>query len=104
MFKDGRKNVYNEDQVVGLPSVMSYDPVQSVDQQFCERCHSQFQNFSVNFQKFHALFSTRLSQLGRLSQLPRKMGSENAHECAQNIRGIPQRWRRISQSHRTDNR
>jgi hypothetical protein len=25
---------------------------------------SQFQNFRVNFHKFHALFSTRLSQLG----------------------------------------
>jgi hypothetical protein len=44
---------------------------------------SQFQNFHVNFNKFHAQFSTRLSQ-SRLSQVLRKMGSENAHGCAQN--------------------
>jgi hypothetical protein len=43
---------------------------------------SQFQNFGVNFHKFHALFSTRLSQT-RLPQALRKMTSENADRCAQ---------------------
>jgi hypothetical protein len=43
----------------------------------------QFHNFHVNFHKFHALFSTRLSQ-SRLSQVLHKMDSENAHGCAIN--------------------
>jgi hypothetical protein len=66
---------------------------------------SQFQNFRVNFHKFHAVFPTRLSQ-ARPSQVLRKMFSENAHGCAQNpengygfdfFRPRPQRWRWISQ-------
>jgi hypothetical protein len=44
---------------------------------------SQFQDFRVNFHKFHTLFSERLSQLGYHKVLP-KMGSENVHRCAQN--------------------
>jgi hypothetical protein len=60
----------------------------------------------VNFHKFNALFSMRLSQT-RLSQALWEMGSKNAHGRAQNaenasgfdfFRVIPQRWRRISQS------
>jgi hypothetical protein len=39
---------------------------------------SPFQKFRVNLHKFHALFSARLSQ-ARLSQVLRKLGSENAH-------------------------
>jgi hypothetical protein len=50
-------------EVVGRPSVVSYDLVQSVDKKFVKDGASQFQNFRVNFHKFHALFSTRLSQV-----------------------------------------
>jgi hypothetical protein len=52
MFKDTMKS-----EVVGRPPVV-----------FTRKCvkdgASQFQNFRVNFHKFHALFSMRLSQLG----------------------------------------
>jgi hypothetical protein len=51
----GRTNVHDEEQS-GRPSVVSDNFVQSVDQLNCKR--SQFQNFRVNFHKFHALFST----------------------------------------------
>jgi hypothetical protein len=53
-----------EAEVVGRPSVVSNDLVRSVDQKFVKDGASQFQSFQVNFDKFHALFSTRLSQLG----------------------------------------
>jgi hypothetical protein len=45
---------------------MSDDLVQSVDKKkkIVKDGASQFQNFYVNFHKFHALFSMRLSQLG----------------------------------------
>jgi hypothetical protein len=36
MFKDGRTNVHDEERSA-LPSVLSYDRVQSVDQKICER-------------------------------------------------------------------
>jgi hypothetical protein len=55
MFKDGRTNVHDEERS-GRPSAVSDDLVQS------ERQH--FTIFCVNFHKLHALFSTRLSQLG----------------------------------------
>jgi hypothetical protein len=55
--------------------VVSDDLVQSVDQKLCER---QFQNFHVNFHKYHAVFSKRLSCVLR------KMDSENAHGCPPN--------------------
>jgi hypothetical protein len=58
MFKVGRTNVHDEEEVVGHCSV------QSVDQKSVKDGASQFQNFYANFHKFHALFSTRLSQLG----------------------------------------
>jgi hypothetical protein len=51
-------------EVVSQPSEVSYNLVQSVDQKCMKDGISQFQNFHVNFHKFHALFSTRLSQLG----------------------------------------
>jgi hypothetical protein len=44
---------------------VSDDLVRSVDQEFVKDGASQFQSFQVNFDKFHALFSTRLSQLGK---------------------------------------
>jgi hypothetical protein len=44
---------------------------------------SHFHNSPVNFYKFHAFFSTRLSE-SRLLQVLRKMGSENGNGCAQN--------------------
>jgi hypothetical protein len=63
MFKDGRINVHDEERS-GRPSVVSNDLVQTVDQQICKYGASQFQNFHVNFHKFHSLFFTRFSQLG----------------------------------------
>jgi hypothetical protein len=51
-------------EVVGRPSVVS-DVVQSVHQKkVFKDGDSQLQNFYVNFRKFHALFSSRLSQAG----------------------------------------
>jgi hypothetical protein len=63
MFKDGQINVHSEERSDRL-SVVSDDLVQSVDLKFVKDGASQFHNFRVNFHKFHALFSTRLSQLG----------------------------------------
>jgi hypothetical protein len=45
-------------EVVGLPSVVSNDLVQSVDQKLAKDGAPHFQNFRVNFHKFHTLFST----------------------------------------------
>jgi hypothetical protein len=60
----------------GGPSVASHDFVQSVGQkQFVKEDASEFQNFHVEFRKFLALFFTRLSQSGRLSQALRNMAS-----------------------------
>jgi hypothetical protein len=50
-------------EVVGRPSVVSDDLIQSVEQKICENGTSQFENYRVNFHKFYAPFSTRLSQL-----------------------------------------
>jgi wobble nucleotide-excising tRNase len=61
MFKDGLTNVHDEDQS-GQSCVVSDDPVQSVEQNICERW--RFTISELNFQKFHTLFSTRLSPLG----------------------------------------
>jgi hypothetical protein len=60
MFKDGRTNVHDEEQI-GSSSVVSDDHVQSVAQKTCERGPSKF---PLNFLKFNALLSTRLSQVG----------------------------------------
>jgi hypothetical protein len=61
ILEDWRTNAH---EVVGWPSVVSDDLVQSVDQKCCEKGASQFQNFCVNFHKFYANFFTRLLQLG----------------------------------------
>jgi hypothetical protein len=53
MFEDRRTNVHDKERS-GQPSELS-DVKDGA---------SQHQNFCVNFHKFHALFSTRLSQLG----------------------------------------
>jgi transposase len=63
MFKDGRTNVHNEERN-GRPSAVSDNFIQSFDQKNCERRHFTIQKFRVNFHKFHAFSSTRLSQLG----------------------------------------
>jgi hypothetical protein len=47
--------------VVSWPSAVSDDLVQSVDQKSVKHGASQFQNVRVNFHKFHAWFSMRLS-------------------------------------------
>jgi hypothetical protein len=54
-----------ESKVVDQPSVVSDEIVQSFDQKnLVKEGASQFQNFHVNFHKFHLLLSMRLSQLG----------------------------------------
>jgi hypothetical protein len=63
MFKDGRRNVHNEEQS-DRSSVVRDDYIQSVQQIFVKDGAAQFQNFCVNFHKLHVLFSTKLSQLG----------------------------------------
>jgi hypothetical protein len=63
MFKDGRTCVHDEERS-GQSSVVSDDDHQSVDKKYVKDSASQSQNFRVNFHKFHALFSMRLSQLG----------------------------------------
>jgi hypothetical protein len=55
MFKDGQTNVHHEE---GSGQLL-----------FTEKDGtSQFQKFRMNFHKFHALFSMRLSQLGYASK------------------------------------
>jgi hypothetical protein len=60
----GEQMLTMKSKVVGKQPVVSDDLVQSVDQKFVKDGVSQFQNFLVNFYNFHALSSTRLSQLG----------------------------------------
>jgi transposase len=81
MFKDGRRDVHDEER--GRPSVVSRDLVQSVDQKICERRRFTiselfFVNFHCSVREYHSY--------ARLSQVLRKMGSENAHGCAQNAK------------------
>jgi hypothetical protein len=59
----GQKMVMMKSEVVGhLHSVMISFKV--LTKKFMKDGSSQLQNFRVNFHKYHALFSTRLSQLG----------------------------------------
>jgi hypothetical protein len=59
----GRTNVHDEEQS-GQPSVVSDDFFKVLTKKYVKDGASQFQNFHVNFQKFHALFSMILSYLG----------------------------------------
>jgi hypothetical protein len=52
-------------EVFGRPSVVSDDLFQNVNKKSVKNGVSQFKNFLMNFHKFHPLFSTRLSQLGK---------------------------------------
>jgi hypothetical protein len=63
MFNDGWTNVHDEEWS-SRRSVVSDDPVQSVDKKIVKDSSSQFQDFHVNFHKFHTLFFMSLSQLG----------------------------------------
>jgi hypothetical protein len=78
MLKDGRTNVHGEERSDG-PVVVSDDDVQIVDQKFEKDSASQFQNFHVNFHNFHALFSTRFSQLG---QATTSFAQEGFRKCS----------------------
>jgi hypothetical protein len=49
------------EQMFTMNVIVSDDLVQSVDQKFMKDGASQFLNFRVNFHKFHALISKRLS-------------------------------------------
>jgi hypothetical protein len=64
MFNDARKSIQDEDRS-GRPCV-----VREILKKVTDGA-SQVQNPPVNFRKYHALFSTRLSQ-SRLSQVLRK--------------------------------
>jgi hypothetical protein len=57
IYKDGEINALDEDRIV-RPSVVSDE------QNFVTDGASKFQNFSVNFHKFRALFYMRFSQSG----------------------------------------
>jgi hypothetical protein len=60
----GEQMFMKKSEVVGQ-SVVSDDLVQSVGQNiFLKDGASQLQKFHVNFHRFHALYCTRLSQLG----------------------------------------
>jgi hypothetical protein len=63
MFKDGRTNVHDEERN-GRPFVVNDDLVQDVEQKIVKDGASHSQSLHVNFQTLHALFSTRLPQLG----------------------------------------
>jgi hypothetical protein len=63
MFEDGQTNVHVQ-KPSGQPSILSDGHVQSVDQKICERRRLTISEPDVNFHKFHALVSSRLSQLG----------------------------------------
>jgi hypothetical protein len=100
MFKDGRTNIHDEEWS-GRSSVVIDDHAQIVDKKIVKDGALQFQNFLLNFHKLHWLFSMRLSH-SRVSQILRKMASENAHGWAQNAENglgfdfygaVPQRWR-----------
>jgi hypothetical protein len=100
MLKDGSTNAHDKERN-GWPSVVSDILFKMLTKKFVKDSASQFQTSPMNFHTFRALFSARLSQ-ARLSQVSRKIGSENAHGCAQNaengfgldfIRAIPQRCR-----------
>jgi hypothetical protein len=54
-------------EAVSWPTVVSHDLVQSVEENFVKDSASQFQNFQVNFHKFHATNSE--SELRRISVL-----------------------------------
>jgi hypothetical protein len=55
-------------EVVGWPSLVSDDLVRNVDKKFVKDGTLQFQNFCLNFHRFHVLFPLRLSH-ARLSQV-----------------------------------
>jgi hypothetical protein len=58
MFKDGQTN---EQTFMMKSEVVMFKMLTKI---FVKDGASQFENFYMNFLKFHALFSTRLSQLG----------------------------------------
>jgi hypothetical protein len=65
MFREGRTNVHGEersDRPAICSELLSFFKV--LTKKFVEDGASQFQNFHVNFHKFHALFFARLLQLG----------------------------------------
>jgi hypothetical protein len=58
----GAEQVFTiESEAVGRRSVVSDDLVQNIDQNTVKDSASEFHNFHVNFNNFHALSPTRLS-------------------------------------------
>jgi hypothetical protein len=70
-------------EIFGQPSEKCNDIVQSADQRNYEKNVSQFQNFHVNFHKFHTILYKVISQ-AVLSQVLCKMGFKNTHVRSQN--------------------
>jgi hypothetical protein len=62
MFKDGQRNVNDEEQS-GWPSAVSDDLVQSIDQKICERRTPTISELMCEFPQFYALLSMRFLQL-----------------------------------------
>jgi hypothetical protein len=98
------KNVHDEERS-GRPAICSDDSDHSAAQKMCERRHFIISELSSEFSQIsHTLFYEIITnyEYVKLSQVLRKMGSENAHGCAQNadngfgcdiFRAIPERWR-----------
>jgi hypothetical protein len=74
MFKDWRKMFTMKVEVGGRSSLVSDNLVKIVDQKIDERRCFTVSEFCANVHNFH--HSTKLSQLDRLSQVSRKMGSK----------------------------
>jgi hypothetical protein len=62
--KMGEQMFTMKSNVAGQPSVLSDELDQSVEQKICERWCFTISELSCEFLQFHALLSTRLSQLG----------------------------------------
>jgi hypothetical protein len=59
---------------------------------FAKDSASEFQNFHVDFHKCNSPSSTRLSQLGWISQVLSNMGCENCHRCSQTRKKMLRLW------------
>jgi hypothetical protein len=113
MFKDGRTNVHDEEWS-GRPCVVSDDLVQSVDQKIYERGHFTISELSCEFPQIsrtvlYKIIAVTLDYHKFCARWVPKMlmGAHKTQRMASALtffRGIPQRWRWISQSHCMSNR
>jgi hypothetical protein len=88
MFKDGRRNVHDEERN-GWPSVVSNDLFQSVEQKICERRRFTISELSCEFPQISltVLYEIITVKLG-YHKFRAKMVSENDHGYTQNALGF----------------